>query len=226
MSFLRLLIAWPGLVLRWLREEEAKLFYTFIAPILLTWIVWWLVFDAWEVRLRWTGLTLELLGLLMVVVGLSETRKRFGRPSILDRARSYFKRFPTLRRRDAKAHISGVASLSFAGSLAKIHARSSVAPNTPLEQRIAILEGRLDQVETGLIDANERIEREAAERAAAIKTEQQARAAGVEQIRKSLEVEAVGGIHLETMGAWWIALGMLLASGSAEFSKWFFGPGA
>jgi hypothetical protein len=106
--------SWPRRVLGWLREKEAKRTHQFFLPILATFAVCWLVFGTWEAKFRWSGLVLELLGLLMVAIGLSETRKRFGRPSLLDAARSFLSRFPPFKPR-AHSMIAGTASFDLRG---------------------------------------------------------------------------------------------------------------
>ncbi len=216
---LQRVISWPGRFIAWLQEEEARLTYKFVFPILLTGSICWLIFDTPEARIRWTGLVLQLLGLLMVVIGLSEARKRFGRPSILDAARRYLSRFPTLKQRNVTAHVSGAAGIVAGGSAMIGHGTVAPGPNTPLEERVARLEQSVKRIDGDLFQANQRIEREAATRKEAIAAERSARETGDAEIRKRLEDEVVGGLHLETMGAWWIALGILLASGSMEFSR-------
>ena len=144
---------------------------------------------------------LQLLGLLMVMIGLSEARKRFGRPSILDAARGYLKRFPTLKRRNVTAHVSGAAALVMGGAVVAGHGTVTPGPNTPLEERLARLEQGVNRLDAGLYQANQQIEKEAEARKEAMTAEQRAREASDAEIRKRLEDEMIGRLHLETMGA-------------------------
>ena len=55
MPFLHLVLGWPGRLLHWLQEPEAKLTYKFVLPIVVTFGICWLALGTWEARIRWTG---------------------------------------------------------------------------------------------------------------------------------------------------------------------------
>jgi hypothetical protein len=58
------------------------------------------------------------------------------------------------------------------------------------------------------------------ETGAALKREEQARAAEDQVIRHKLETTETGGIHVTAMGALWLFVGVTLSTASPEIAKW------
>jgi hypothetical protein len=161
--------------------------------------------DWWQ----FVGGVLEFLGLMTVVVGISETRRAFtGRPSLLARAAGPFRM--VVRRFFAKPRVieaAGTATVTLRGSARGRVIRSWAGLN--LEQRIDRLQKAVDQHDGQLDELAEWLEEEHRQREASDQAERAAR----EEIRQSLEGRiaqaAAGGLTLEAWGAGFFGLGIL-----------------
>ena len=192
--------------------------YKFVVPILISFAACWLLLPIWEQRIRFSGLVLQVLGLIIVVLGLSEARKRFGHRSLIDAARAFLARFPTLK--PVAVRVTGVEAHLHAGSPSvSAFATVTLSPNTPLEERVRRLEESINQANRNNYDTNKRIDAERTERATAIDAERNEREKSDKAIWERLEQEIVGGLDLETIGVWWIGIGIVLATASGEIAS-------
>lgn len=213
-----MITTWLVRLFRWLFLEPGRVWATMIG-IALPFVVFCLIFSDWEHRVRWTGLALQLLGIATVAIGLSETRKLFGRPSLLDAGREWFKRRPKIRQ-DVRVPITGVMATAEAGDFLSANGTVHPAPNTPLEERVQRLEGKVNELSRKASENEMALEEEKRSRATALADERYARGAGDEKVKRQLEEACVGGLYLETMGLVWLVVGVILATASVDVDKW------
>lgn len=91
-----------------------------------------------EPVIRLTGLALQILGIVTVIWGISETRALFGHPSFAARAKSWLTQFPLLRQNiviDVPC-----ADLSALKTKARVILTHSPKPNSTTEDHIESLE--------------------------------------------------------------------------------------
>jgi hypothetical protein len=187
-----------------------KAFLKFIGPIFAVFALSWIFFGTWEARIRMSGGALELSGVLMVVVGILETR--FGL-SLAGAARSLLSRFPWRRTPStiiATAHMREAPDIFTAQGMVKPAVYHS------MEERVALLEDALNQVR---VEAGEGIRKEARERAEALEAEQRARESSDQNILDGIRKEVFEKHPREAMGTGWIALGIILATASKEIES-------
>ena len=91
------LLIWITNVLNWIAKwwRLGIALFPFLAGAVL--LVLW--FGAIEPALRWTGLFLQLMGIVTVLIGIRQTRVFFDQPGALARARLLFSQFPPFRSR-------------------------------------------------------------------------------------------------------------------------------
>jgi hypothetical protein len=170
--------------------------------------------------IRYAGLILELLGLMTVVVGLSETRRLFGRAPLSARVMDRFRRLVGSFKRaepiDLEASAGGMANAG--GELSLIH---SAGPDSSLERRLSILEEEVNRLRKEFGTKVDKLRQELIRVEATIDRERQERHDEDLKTAKKLEELAVGGFHLETVGLWWLVLGLVGAGDPDELSGWF-----
>jgi len=213
-TFIANLINWITRLAVWV-FLDAKDAWISILPIALIIGCGWLIFGLDEQGIRISGLVLELLGILVVARGLSESRKLFGRPSLYQSFLRWTERRP---RFGAPKYVLNAEGSCFAvnGSDSAM-ARGFVGTSAhTLEERIVLLERRLNLADTQIQEGRRKLEEEAKNRMEAIVSEEVARIEGDAIVQKQLEEAVVGGINLETVGIVWLACGVTLSSLSVE----------
>ena len=166
---------------------------------------------------------LQIAGLVLVALGIRDTRKRFNRPSLQQSVKTWLAELKNAAL-SRPAPAGGRARLEFAGSgaLGLEDFRATVSATT--EQRLAALEAevaslgrRLSQFMTDSARITE-VLRESLDQ------ETKAREQGDTQLGSLIEEQSAGGLHLEMMGAFWIFAGVLadaFPSVLARVLPWF-----
>jgi len=165
--------------------------------------------------IRLTGLLLQLLGIGTVIWGISETRALFKRPSFAAKIKSWFKRFPLLRRDVVIS--AGPATLAIAGGAASISITVEPRPNPTIETRVEAIEKNLTLIYERISSIEKEMDefRKAAE---ALINEEKARQTVDRGINEKLESAGTGGIHISAIGALWLFVGVILSTASIEIA--------
>jgi hypothetical protein len=87
-------------------------------------------------------------------------------------------------------------------------------PNTPLEERVRLLQGWIEVLTEQLDEAAKRLNQEIHERTQGSAT----LAAQVAEQAKRLELSATGGLVLSAIGVFWLFIGTLMATFSQELA--------
>jgi hypothetical protein len=200
----------------------------FFGGVLLAVIPAALLCDVVDCALRYVTGILELCGLAGVASGLRELRMQFELPSVksevatdirklskklISRARQFLG-----LRADASATVTGVGiSIGGGGS---VTARGTVrlGPNSTLEERVAFLERRIENLQDGIWRAEDAISRETEERKQTDASEQVARSADDARLARTVRSFAIGGIRLEIIGVLWLALGIAVSTWAPEIT--------
>ncbi|MBE9065001.1 hypothetical protein [cf. Phormidesmis sp. LEGE 11477] len=170
-------------------------------------------FEKPDSALRWWGLAFQMVGLITVVIGLSQSREEFGRPSLWCSTRDWFKGlFKKPQPQHFKIEIEGAEARAEAGKV-RFHVNSRY-----LEQRMDQLEGqvkdlwdRADELEGKIGLQKRRVDER-------LDQEQRARASADADISKRLEEAVIGGIHLELFGVLCLVVGITLATVPGELA--------
>lgn len=167
------------------------------------------------------GFLIGLSGLLLVALGLSRTRRLFGRPSHLSRFRAWG--------RDAVGlvvegrRVIAVAAATGAFSVAGSASAEFTIQRRTLEGRIEELERRATAVERKIEEVRAEATRRLEETRAAMLNEDTEIRTSVAALSKRLEEFSVGGLDLEFMGLVWLMAGSGLSTfyeRIAECSVW------
>ena len=174
----------------------------------------YLTFGIEERGFRVSGLFLELLGILVVAKGLSDSRQLFERPSMNQSLLNWLKQFPKFGGNNYVL-VAGEGRFKMENDSVAAFGLVGKAPHT-IEGRIALLEKRLDLADKQIQEGNRKIEDETKNRVEAMNSEVESRNEGDLAVRKQLEEAVVGGILLEIKGIVWLATGVILSTLSTE----------
>jgi len=175
--------------------------------------------DPWS-RVRYAGTFLQVFGLGTVAFGLSQVRRSFGRPSLLSKALEWFRQIQAAFKPPKHVTVEAkAAGLSIAAGRPRVFV--TAGPTTPLDERVALLEQNLRRLQDEFDAHEERITKELRTVNEALTREHQARETEARRISTQLENFAVGGLHLEFIGVFWLVLGVLGTSIPTEIAALF-----
>jgi hypothetical protein len=219
-NWLKLVRSWLGRWISWAWQFRRLLIAAFgIVGVPLFWgqSCWVPLFSGWEPRIRWAGMSLELMGLITVMLGIRDTRLRFGRPSLLTIGRELLRDFPRFRKDERMSF--GTGNITLEGVTMSAVGTTSLPPNASLEERVTFLEGKTNQTYL-LINEQDNFFREEIKR---LKHEDkdlgQKISGGDNENKRLLEDVAAGGLNLEILGVSWLFFGIILATASNEIVK-------
>jgi uncharacterized coiled-coil protein SlyX len=168
------------------------------------------------VYVRLTGLVFQVLGLIIVAKGLRDTRKLFNRPGWTTRAAKWWHEFPSFGPKNYVLDVEP-ASLHLSGDVDAVVIRNP-AQGLSIEHRVVQLEGRLAEQEHLISQMQTKIAAESRLQKKALQSESRSRASADQILEKKLEEFAAGGLHLETIGLFWILTEVFLATASVEIA--------
>ncbi|WP_420457193.1 hypothetical protein [Rubrivirga sp.] len=195
-------------------------FWLTLLGLIGAWVASYFLADKLEDQIRYTGFLLELLGVLNVAVGLSETRKLFGRPSVFSEAASWLKQL----RGALKQPITGTINLSGAASstsAASGRIIQGLREDAPVEERLKYLEDRYKELRSDFSDTSRRLNQSISAVRDQLSKERRERQEQTDKLRIQLEELTVGGLKLETIGLVWLLIGIVCSSIPAELASLF-----
>ena len=208
-------MAWARSCIRWLVRGTVFWLGPLVTVVVLLICIG---FRQFEPTIRLTGLILQLMGVFTVGLGLEQTRRLFGVPSLPRSASDWLRSVPIPRKPrvvNLSAHSAGSTTMFGRLSLRQ-RAREGASVEERvrvLEQNSAALEGRVDELES----QHDRAERD---RQAAIGVERSERERQIGDLARKLEATEVGGLYTSLWGLLCVTAGLLLATFSHEISDY------
>lgn len=150
-----------------------------------------------------------------MAIGLSESRKLFGRPSLYQAFQRWTERRPRFGARKYVLNAEGASFIINGNDSSMAFGLVGTSAHT-LDERLTLLERRLNLADKQIQEGRRKLEEETKNRMEAIVSEEVARIEGDAIVQKQLEEAVVGGINLETVGVVWLAFGVTLSSLSVE----------
>jgi DNA-binding FrmR family transcriptional regulator len=165
---------------------------------------------------RYARLGLQFCGLLLVARGIAETRQLFGKPTLLERIKAWWRALVAAIKPPKTVHptiaMTGTAGLSASGTLVVAKVVQS------LDARVEELERRVGELQGGLDALTRAVQQEAVERTAEIAREVAAVRAELAGVRGLMEDYAAGGLSLEMAAFVWLVIGTLVSSLPGELA--------
>lgn len=213
-NWLKNLKRWIAQILNWLLEVEKVLFYCLIiVSVFLLGNILPVIFSTTPVsvifRVHLIGILFQLLGVSTVSWGLYETRKIFRRPSLIDQAYKWIKRFPKFYPGPVFLSSSDTFSLRDIATLS-VSEREPPGETQSVEERIFWLEREYTRMQTRF----QGIEKQIIDHTQSLMTITEILGKkiveGDQQNLQRLEEVSIGGIHLEIFGVICLFLGAIL----------------
>lgn len=191
---------------------EAKPLWLLLGGFVFSWICGRGLANYGYSELGAMGFLLQLFGLLVVAVGHSNTRKLFGRPSILTLGKRWLKRLiGSFRQGDVIILGQGGSSETSAGVGSISIESSQPAPTLSIEERVdlleqnsLILEGNLLSTRSNLGERIKSLKKQFERDHALLRTR-------LGKDSSLLERLAVSGLTMETVGLIWLAAGLAIS---------------
>jgi hypothetical protein len=169
--------------------------------------------------IRHAGAFLQFAGLALVAHGISDLRSRFGGPaSGLSRLRAMIVRAWRRTFRRGRHQVVEIVGVSASGSGSSSVLAKGYRTPTNVEERVAILERQLQDERRRIDEVVERIRVESEARAAAEERESRARADADQRLEQTLRDLAIGGLFFESIGLYWLAVGIAFDSWPEELA--------
>ena len=194
---------------------EGKYLWAAVAPILLALVVA-LRLGASERVIRITGLFLQLVGILTIIWGISETRALFGHASLAAKIKAWFQRFP-LRRRHIGLAVGG-GDLGAVTLKARAFVTHGAGPNPTLDARVGALEKNVASIQNQITGVEAELDEGFGRVRDEIRSEGQTREANDKKLGEKIEASATGGIHISAIGASWLFVGVVLSTAAPELA--------
>lgn len=170
------------------------------------------VADNLETSFRYAGLVVQLLGLGTVAYGIRQTRKIFNRLSMKEIVRNYLYRLSVILGRWKNTTASLDVSLPPITTLFSGYETVTPQRGGSHEVRITALEKSIEAIHLRITETKQALEEEGSSRKAANETVRVACQSEMQDLQKKLEDFSVGGLNLETIGLFWLAIGVIFAT--------------
>lgn len=162
-------------------------------------------------RLRYLGLTFQLLGIATVVSGLRARRRLFGRSSLVERFWAWLKGRPRWGAGSRTYTFTGHVGVTVSAS-GKAFFWRGVPVEASAEQRLSVLEANLLVLRTELEDTEKELREQIGKAATAGELERRTRVTADLELRTQIERLGAEGLHIEMAGVLWLVTGIVLAT--------------
>lgn len=205
---------------KWSWAKQNPLFwcnFVFIAAIVAV-TCWWPAPETSDFRVKLLGMVLQLVGILTVWHDLTAAARHFGKGGPLSFFVSTWEWLKAGIFGSPTIALGGSASVGLGVITGRGRARQPVKPDAALAVRVAALEANLAQIDADLDNAFKEIEERTSELKSKISAEAAAREHSINEVKRSLENTATGNYAPLAFGAFWLAVGVVLATLAPEIA--------
>jgi len=192
-------------------------FYTWLKEVRYFWLTLFVLFislliilmpETNELRIRITGLTLQLFGMSTVVLGIRMTRQFFGHPGFIETAIQWLRRFPT-RRPVITAEVAIEIPMPSLSAFA--HQWTNPSDESP-EARLTALEANLNIVNERVTQVHNLHDQDIRNIEHLLHLERITRENQNQEIRRTVELTETGGLTISLMGLVWLIFGIIMST--------------
>jgi hypothetical protein len=180
----------------------------------------WLFATDGGAAVRYAGTALQILGLLTVAVGLRQTRQLFpGRAGVGERIRAWYGQLASAFRKQQSITAHVVATGGAVTLSGKARVRLGAGADAPLERRLEVLQQNLDRLQNEFDDEIRELSAKIGRTEEGVRKEADERKRADDSITRVIEEATIGGLNLEVVGLFWLALGVLGQGVPDEIAK-------
>eukprot|EP01034_Spumella_vulgaris_P046892 gene46892-58488_t len=169
-----------------------------------------------DLRLRFWGMTLQLLGALTVWVDLTATARAFDKPGIIQSTIRWLRWF-VLGQPHVIQGSAGIASASSMGC--RIIQRRPIDPHAPADVRLSDLEYNQRAIDEDLSGAFNKINENHNDVISKIKDHERSVSQEISDTRAKISEGLTGNYGVLTFGLFWLGVGIVFASVAPEIAK-------
>ena len=159
--------------------------------------------------IRYSGLLMQLLGLGTVAFGIRDTRRKFGKMSLLELISHWFCSYPRLR---PKVH-RGLGTLTSHDRLpGKGINWQSAEKNPTLESRLTAVEANLRNLHDKFIRSDSENQKTLHKLEKNLQEESNERREQDQELHYKIDFVSTDGLHLAMVGVVWLSIGVILSS--------------
>jgi hypothetical protein len=189
-----------------------------LAAIAVVLVFGFIFSSCFERYVRFSGMALQLIGVMLIGIGLMDTRRAFeDQPTTWESIKQWWMGRPRFKPRHIKLEAAGLG-IGVGGMSARM--RVSAGPNASLEQRVAALEREHATLFDEVGKLSEETNRKIGELSNAVAGERSEREKADTGIKEQLKKAIVGGLALGRLGAVCFFIGIIAASISPEIASW------
>lgn len=161
-------------------------------------------------RVPYAGWALEILGVLVVFLGVAEKLALFEKDGLMARTMKLLKQFPLFR--SNVNVLAGSAKLSLKAGNLRVRVYMNPPPGANIEERIKFLEETVNKLNEWIGDAKEEAQDKINNLKSVIDAEIEVLREEIEEVRQQSEEAHVGHLGMEYAGLGWIMIGLTLAT--------------
>jgi hypothetical protein len=178
-----------------------------------------LFFDCAERQIRLSGMMLQLLGVLTLLIGLRDTRNVFAdQPTAWEAIKQWWHGRPRFGPQGVTVNVEAA---QFVLSPGRVRMSVTAGPNTPIERRIELLEQNHERLVKEVDGLHSNLEEQKRDQTKALETERKERLEGDQTVKTQLKSAIAEGIPLELIGVGFFALGIAAGTASPEIAAAF-----
>lgn len=176
----------------------------------------WPAPNASDFRVRTLGMVLQIVGVLTVWHDLTATARQFGRDGSIHRTLAWMK---ALIFGQGQTLTPVTADLVIGWGRPRVISRQRLSSELPIDERVKNLEVLASQLSREIDAAMMDIERGEQELIDKIKAEGSAREQALGDLKQSLVSATAGNYPVLLFGAWWLGIGVIIATLAPEIAK-------
>lgn len=174
--------------------------------------------NASDLRVRLLGMALQLVGIVTVWLDLTDAARHFGKGGPLSFLVNTWEWLKIGIFGPKRIAVSSCAEGGYDIFAGRGRLRQPIGPSAPVLERVTALEVIVAQIDAGLDSAFQEIDERTRELRTKISAEAAAREHSIGDVKRSLESTATGNYAPLAFGAFWLAVGVVLATLAPEIA--------
>lgn len=169
-----------------------------------------------EKAFRFSGMFLQLGGVLTVVWGILKTREEFGQPTVRSQFQRWFKEFPPCHPRTITASVNGILP----GLVVEAYGYSAHGPSLDqtVEGRLRHLENIVKELEVAQGKTHIAVLQAEKKAQQALGAQARELVGQIDGVSKKVEMTATSGVHVSAFGVILLFFGTIFGSAAPELS--------
>lgn len=200
-------------------KQKPLVWWNIVFAATLVAVIWlWPAPNASDLRVRLLGMVLQLVGILTVWHDLTAAARHFGKGGPLSFFVNTWEWLKIGIFGPKRIAVSSCAEAGYDIFAGRGKLREPIDPSAPVLERVTALEVIVAQIDAGLDSAFKEIDERTSELKTEISAEATTREHSIGDVKRSLDNTATGNYAPLAFGAFWLAVGVVLATLAPEIA--------